>query len=597
MRLFEKNGSVDSVEEKEVMFFENQRFYSIQDVFSYVPGCPIAYWLSAKFIETFKYHNIGEKLLTREGMATADNDRFLRLWYEVCCSQIDFCAHLEQGKCNSVAKWFPYNKGGDYKKWYGNLYYVVNWENDGFEIKNNKDLKTGRIRSHNYNGDFAFRDGLTWTSLSISSISVRRAESGLLFDSKGAMGFSSNKNNIFRYISLLNSVVGAEYLKIFSPTVDFKVGDIIQLPDIPGKEDEITFLTEKNIAISKTDWDSFETSWDFECHPLLSVIPKNRQLFDDVDDIDLAECFACWENECKERFDQLKANEEELNRIFIDIYGLQEELTPEVEDKDITVRKADLGRDIRSLISYAVGCMFGRYSIAEPGLVYAGGAFDNGRYGDFPADDDAIIPITDEAYFDDDIVGRFEEFIKTVYGSKSLESNLKFIAEALGTKGTTPREKIRNYFLNDFFKDHCNTYSVTGSGKRPIYWLFDSGKQNGFKALIYIHRYTPDTVGLVRSVYLKKASDAIEASLKNAEYRISENASAVDVAQATKKRDKYVKQLAELKMYYPALSHIALQRIAIDLDDGVKVNYAKFQGIEVANEGEKKQTIDLLAKI
>lgn len=233
----------------------------------------------------------------------------------------------------------------------------------------------------------------------------------------------------------------------------------------------------------------------------------------------------------------------------------------------------------------------------EEGLVYAGGEFDKTKYKTFPADADAIIPITDEAYFEDDIVGRFEEFIRVVYGEETLEENLEFIADALGTKGTTSREKIRNYFLNDFFKDHCATYSVTGSGKRPIYWLFDSGKHNGFKCLIYLHRYTQDTVGLIRSDYLTKTQSMIENALKNAEYAISTSISAVDRAQATKKRDKYIKQLAEIRAYYPALSHIALQRIPLDLDDGVKVNYAKFQGIEVSVEGEKKQKVDLLAKI
>ena len=241
--------------------------------------------------------------------------------------------------------------------------------------------------------------------------------------------------------------------------------------------------------------------------------------------------------------------------------------------------------------------MFGRYSLDEPGLICAGGEFSPDRYIKFHADKDAIIPITDEQYFDDDIVGRFEEFIKTVYGSETIEQNLDFIADALGTKGNSSRDKIRNYFLNDFFKDHCNTYSVTGSGKRPIYWLFDSGKQNGFKCLIYLHRYTPDTVGLIRSDYLTKTQSMIENALKNAEYAINTSGSAVDRAQATKKRDKYIKQLAEIRAYYPALSHIALQRINLDLDDGVKVNYAKFQGIEVSIEGEKKQRVDLLAKI
>ncbi len=325
--------------------------------------------------------------------------------------------------------------------------------------------------------------------------------------------------------------------------------------------------------------------------------------------------YITWQEECNERFTNLKSNEEILNRIFIDIYGLQDELSPEVEDKDVTVRrifdtKEDIPESMKgssyaitkhdvvvSLVSYAVGCMFGRYSLDEEGLIYAGGKFDLSRYKTFPADDDAIIPITDEEYFDDDIVKRFVEFVQVVYGKDTLEENLQFIADALGNKGDTSREVIRNYFLNDFFKDHAKTYSVTGSGKKPIYWLFDSGKQNGFKCLIYMHRYTSDTVGLIRSVYLKKASDAIQKALDNAEYIIANTESNIDRAMSTKKRDKYVKQLTEIKPYYQALSHVAMQRIELDLDDGVKVNYAKFQGIEVGRDGEKKQTINLLAKI
>lgn len=448
------------------------------------------------------------------------------------------------------------------------------------------------------NPDYYFRRGITWSSLG-NSFGVRYSSADFLFESKGSMCFPNDERYLYYLLRILNSVTSRRFLEALAPTLDFHEGPVSRIPIIieDTKVQKVDEIVQSSIEISKNDWDSFETSWDFERHPLISVIPKNSVLFDDVDNIDLAESFTCWADECNERYNQLKANEEELNRIFIDIYGLQNELIPKIEDKDVTVRKADVGRDIRSLISFAVGCMLGRYSIEEKGLIYAGGEFDSSKYGRFPADDDAIIPITDEAYFDDDIVGRFEEFIKTVYGAKSLESNLNYISEALGTKGTTAREKIRNYFLKDFFKDHCNTYSVTGSGKRPIYWLFDSGKQNGFKALVYMHRYTPDTVGLVRSVYLKKASDAIEVSLKNAEYIISENASAVDVAQATKKRDKCVKQLAEIKPYYQALSHVAMQRIPLDLDDGVKVNYAKFQGIEIAEDDGKRQTIDLLAKI
>ena len=595
-RLFEKSGSVDSVETKEKLFFTQKPYFSKQDNFLRITGIPIAFWLSDQFVNTFNHPVIGKTMTTREGMATADNERFLRLWYEVNIEKIDFGAQLVNGKCDSKQKWFPYNKGGDYRKWYGNLFYVVNWENDGFEIRNNKDLKTGRIRSHNYNGEYAFRDGLTWTSLSISTISVRRAEKGTLFDSKGAMGFADRKEDIYRYLALLNSVVGTEYLKIFSPTVDFKVGDVIQLPDIKGEEELITKLVEKNIEICKEDWNSYETSWGFCEHPLVRIA-SNCKIHQTEKSIKIQDCFSCWQDECNKRFEQLRANEEELNRIFINLYGLNDELSPCVEDKDLTIRKANYENDIKSLVSYAVGCMFGRYSIGKKGLIYAGGVFDADEYNQFSADNDAIIPITDEQYFEDDIVSRFEDFIKVVFGEETLENNLEFISKALGNKGNSAREVIRNYFIESFYKDHCVEYSVTGSGKRPIYWLFDSGKQNGFKALIYIHRYTSDMVGMVRSEYLIKTQSMIENALKNAEYAINTSSSAVDRAQATKKRDKYLKQLAEIRAYYPALSHIALQRIELDLDDGVKANYAKFQGIEVSVEGEKKQKVDLLAKI
>ena len=339
-------------------------------------------------------------------------------------------------------------------------------------------------------------------------------------------------------------------------------------------------------------------SWDFKKHPLVALSSQETLMADQKSSI--PSCFKLWEDECEKRFNRLKKNEEELNRLFIDIYGLQAELKPIVDDKYVTVRKADIQRDIRNFLSYAVGCMFGRYSLDVEGLAYAGGNWKEAyatKYKTFMPDEDAIIPITDEEYFKDDIVARFVDFVRIVYGEQTLEDNLKFIADALGNKGDTSRAVIRNYFLNEFYKDHCTTYSVTGSGKRPIYWLFDSGKQNGFKALIYIHRYTPDTVGLIRSVYLHNAQEAIQNSLKNAEYVIATSASAVDRAANTKKRDKYIKQLNELRPYYQAISHVALQRIEMDLDDGVKKNYQLFQGIEISSEGKKKQTIDLLAKI
>ena len=290
-----------------------------------------------------------------------------------------------------------------------------------------------------------------------------------------------------------------------------------------------------------------------------------------------------WEKECEDRFNQLKENEEELNRIFIDIYGLQDELTPEVEDKDVTVRKADLQRDIKSLLSYAVGCMFGRYSLDTDGLAYAGGDWDGSKYKIFIPDEDNIIPITDEEYFEDDIVGLLCGWLKKVYGKDTLEQNLDFIASALGTKGNTSRDIIRNYFLKDFFKDHCNTYSVTGSGKRPIYWLFDSGKQNGFKALIYLHRYNADTIGNLRVDYLHRMQRIYESEMDRMQDMIDNSTNNREVGAATKRKEKLQKQLKECREYDEKIGHLALSRIELDLDDGVKVNYRK---IQTANDGQ-----------
>lgn len=447
------------------------------------------------------------------------------------------------------------------------------------------------------NPQFYFKEGITWSSLA-NQLSLRYTPRGYVFESKGSMCFSKGEISLWYILGLLNCKITSMALGILSPTLDFHEGPMAKVPVVNSdNEGEIIGLVKDNVRISKNEWDSYEISWDFKRHPLISVISQNRVVFGDTTDIDLAECYNCWENECNERFNQLKANEEELNRIFIDIYGLQDELSPEVEDKDVTVRKADLQREIKSLISYAVGCMFGRYSLNQEGLAYAGGEWDESIYLAFAPDRDNIIPICDEEYFSDDIVSRFCEWVKIVYGEKSLETNLDFIAKALGNKGNTSREVIRNYFLNDFFKDHCNTYSVTGSGKRPIYWLFDSGKQNGFKALIYMHRYDADTVGRVRTDYLHKAQKYVETAMQSAQYTIDNATSASEKSKATKAVTKYTKQLAEMKIYDEAIAHVANQRIEIDLDDGVKVNYAKFQGVEVAQEGKKALKIDLLAKI
>lgn len=589
-------------------------FEATENGFDKIPGKPIAYWISDNMIESFeKNKTLGELANPKSGMSTTDNARFLKGWFEVEFGKIGFgygsITATEDGKY----KWFPYNKGGNYRKWYGNREYICDWENNGAEMKyfvthNPKDPNTKSWSRRIFNTEYSFRESLTWSALS-NQFSIRYCEQGFMFDSKGASCFPSN--NLFYILAYLNSKVASEFLKVLCPTLDFNPGQVGKLPIVENHkwDDRINQLCRECIELTKEDWDAFETSWNFEMHPFVKIqksyqdgalaMANVAHYYDEgqFSNNPIEACYLLWDNRCKNRIKTLKTNEEEINRIFIDIYGLNEELDPSVDDKDISIRNADLQREIKSLISYAVGCMFGRYSLDEPGLIYAGGDYNKDVYKSFFADDDAIIPITDEKYFDDDIVGRFEEFIKVVYGQDYLEDNLKYIADALGTKGNTSRESIRNYFLNDFYKDHCNTYSVSGTGKRPIYWLFDSGKQNGFKCLIYIHRYTQDTMGLIRSDYLTKTQAMIENALKNAEYIISTSSSAVDKAQATKKRDKYLKQLAEIRAYYPALSHIALQRINLNLDDGVKENYEKFQGVEVSIEGEKKQSIDLLAKI
>ena len=396
--------------------------------------------------------------------------------------------------------------------------------------------------------------------------------------------FSDNK--LYYLLAFCNSNFAMEVLKVIAPTINYQCGDIANLPVIydESKKTIIDSITEQNITLSKTDWDSFETSWDFEKHPL---VVKSKDLWDTTAvgaamsayygkhievSCPLELCYLLWQGECKERFNRLKANEEELNRIFIDIYGLQDELTPEVEDKDVTVRKADLTRDIKSLISYAVGCMFGRYSLDTDGLAYAGGEWDSTKYKSFIPDKDNIIPVCDDEYFEDDIVGLLVKFIEKVYGEDTLEENLKFIADALGGKGT-PKDVIRNYFLNDFYTDHCKTYQ-----KRPIYWLFDSGKKNGFKCLIYMHRYRFDTVMRIRTDYVHEQQSRYRTVIEDLQRRLTD-ASTSERVKLNKQLSKIQAQADEIHEYEEKIHHLADKQVSIDLDDGVKHNYEFFKDV------------------
>lgn len=532
-----------------------------------IPGMPVAYWLSNIYFELFsKLPTLSNSVDFCKGLATMDNERFLRLWEEVnwknaCVTAID----AAEGK-ESKKRWFAYNKGGTFRRWYGNRDYMINWFDDGKELKDNvvKCYGGGSYTKEVRNEEKYFCEGITWSTLASGLISIRYSPKGCIFDSKGSMGFAKGGQNIYALTAFLNSCVAQKFLEVLSPTLDYNIGGLNNLPFVDVPDNAIETCKEC-IRDSAYDWDSFETSWDFKKHPLLRNVST------------IYEAFTLWQSECEDRFNQLKTNEEELNRIFIDIYGLQDELTPEVEDKDVTVRKADLQRDIKSLLSYAVGCMFGRYSLDVEGLAYAGGEWDSSKYQSYIPDEDNVIPITDEEYLDDDIVSRLCAWLKAVYGADTLEENLDYIAKALGNKGSTSREIIRNYFLNDFFKDHCQTYSVTGSGKRPIYWLFDSGKQNGFKALVYLHRYTPDTIGNLRIDYLHKMQRVYESEINRMQDMMDHSGNAREVAAASKRKDKLAKQLKECREYDEKISHLALSRIELDLDDGVKVNYRKLQ--------------------
>ena len=566
-RLFEKQVEVKSNDIRERTFLSGKGAYTAnQENFSKIPGSPVAYWVSNQFISAFEVGKmLGEFIPVKKGMDTGDNNYFLKLWFEVSNNSIDLFYHSK--------KWIPYDKGGDFRRWYGNNDYILNWENDGEKLKNSK----ANLRSkHLY-----FISSITWSALSVSDTSFRYSQYCGAFDSAGSSMFPPQES-IYIFLGLMNSCVSQYYLNVINPTINYGAGSMAQVPvifsEVKPVKDTINTLVEENIQLSKADWDSFETSWDFLKHPFMKYIPasveERKVATQDSEYLQspVQYSFTEWMLESEDRFNKLKSNEEELNRIFIDIYGLQDELTPEVEDKDVTVRKADLTREIKSLISYAVGCMFGRYSLDVDGLAYAGGEWDSTKYKTFEADKDAIIPVCDDEYFDDDIVGRFVEFIKVVYGEDTLEENLGFIASALGGKGT-PRQVIRNYFIKDFYKDHCNIYQ-----KRPIYWLFDSGKNNGFKCLIYLHRYKPDTIARIRTDYVHEQQSRYRTAIDDLENR-KEKASASDKVRLSKQLSALRDQAEELRQYEEKIHHLADQMISIDLDDGVKKNYELFSDV------------------
>lgn len=523
-----------------------------------MPGAILAYWLSEKLIESFDNNEI-EKMVSNFQGIIPGKPEYLYLWNEVNYTKIVF------DETNPIAldlsnAFYPYAKGGSMRRWYGNNNYVLHWFNGGRDF----------VRSRTENRELFFKEGITWSDIKSGLFSARYFEPSQLFDAAGPVIIPFREETKQYLLGFMNTKVFQSLIDIVCQGLHYGNGAVTSRPILieTDKKKEIDDYSKENTYLCRIDWDLFEESWNYKEHPLTGGETMGRLIADKYKE---------WEAECDNRFNQLKANEEELNRLFIDIYGLQDELTPEVEDKDVTVRKADLQRDIKSLISYAVGCMFGRYSLDVEGLAYAGGDWDESKYSTFIPDKDNIIPITDEEYFEDDILGLFCGWLKKVYGADTLEQNLDFIANALGNKGDTSRDIIRSYFVNDFFKDHCQTYSVTGSGKRPIYWLFDSGKQNGFKALIYLHRYNADTIGNLRVDYLHRMQRVYESEIGRMQDMMDHSTNSREVGAATKRKEKLQKQLKECRDYDEKIGHLALARTELDLDDGVKVNYRKLQ--------------------
>ncbi|MBO5318823.1 MAG: BREX-1 system adenine-specific DNA-methyltransferase PglX [Ruminococcus sp.] len=591
VRLEDYKGDMDRQREaflnKEQLIKDNNIVTRQMHQFSKIPGEPISFWISNDMLKTFDGDKIEKITTAKAGIVSGNDSLFLRFWYEVKSNEITFDATDFNDK--EAYKWVPLNKGGAYRKHYGNYEYVINI----YDIWNSDKVNESVRRSE---PDYYFKKAMTWSYVTTGKSSFRITENKTSGTAAPNLFFKSD-DDLYYCLAFTNSNLSQRYLDLLNPTINLNVTNVSTLPLIVDSEqkNKIIAISKQNIDISKNDWDSFETSWDFEKHPLVrltdslwdatAISAKMLHYYGKHIEVScpLELCFMLWQGECNERFSILKVNEEELNRTFIDIYGLQDELVPEVADKDVTVRKADLQRDIKSLISYAVGCMFGRYSLDVDGLVYAGGDWDDSKYTIFVPDVDNCIPITDEEYFEDDIVGLFCGWLKKVYGTETLEENLDFIASALGNKGKTSREVIRNYFLNDFIKDHIKVYQ-----KRPIYWLFDSGKQNGFKALVYMHRWNADTIGNMRVEYLHRMQRVYDKEIERMQEVIDNSRDNKEISAASKRKEKLQKQIKETKDYDAKVAHLALSRIDIDLDDGVKINYEK---VQTAPDGKKMQIL------
>lgn len=544
------------------LFFNDENKHNIKQAdFDKIPGGPIAYWVTEEIVHAFTNNKLLHDVsVLKSGRSTnGENNRLFKFWFEIDFTDITFNA-INLNEVNS--KYIPLNKGGSYRKWYGNKDYV-----SLIEFASNSELD--------------FKESITWSDINSSNFSARLHESGLISNNVGKRAYFDNDDELLYNLGYLNTNLCQFLLNLIIPTIHFDIGYVGKIPVVFQDVENVVNLVKSNIEISKYDWDDYELSWDFIKHPFLKF---NNNLLNNT--------FEEWSKIKFNQFNLLKSNEIQLNKSFNEFFNVECLIDVNIDDEKISVNLANYENDVKSFISYAVGCMFGRYSLDNEGLQFAGGVFNSDNYIKFIPDDDNIIPVLDSEYFEDDIVNRFVEFVKTCFGEETLEENLDFIANALSKNKKPSREKIRDYLLKNFFNDHKKTYK-----KCPIYWQFSSGKENGFNCLVYMHRYEPSLVARIRTDYLHKTQKAIEQAIANCDNIINHSSSKQEVVKATKDKAKLQKQLKETQEYDEALSHIANQNIEIDLDDGVKVNYAKFQNVQVSKEGKKSKKINLLKKL
>ncbi|WXP15997.1 BREX-1 system adenine-specific DNA-methyltransferase PglX [Escherichia coli] len=582
------NGSEE--EKKSALISRKNMFnHTLQNDFKKIPGEPIAYWVSDIYRDIFTQSPALSSIAKpRQGLATSDNNRFLKLWYEPSLRKINFSAKDCADALNSQAKWFPCQKGGSYRKWFGNHEYLVNWENDGRELLDFAASLYGSPTRTIKNIPFYFREGATWSTISSSDFSIRYSPTGFISETKGAVCFADDKDILLSILGFGNSKLVNYFLKSLSPTLDYHEGPIGKLPFKGKLKAQVLENVVNLIAISEEDWNTEETSWGFKKHPITKLDNLNY----------LQASFEAFKNDVQETIIRTQQLEEFNNKEIIREYGLESELNYKVSLEEITLTvnpdykysgttddksKRMQSDSLSSLLSYAIGCMMGRYSLDREGLVYAHegnkGFADlvaEGAYKTFPADSDGILPLMDDEWFDDDVTSRVKEFVRTVWGEEHLQENLEFIAESLclyaikPKKGESALETIRRYLSTQFWKDHLKMYK-----KRPIYWLFSSGKEKAFECLVYLHRYNDATLSRMRTEYVVPLLARYQANIDRLNDQLDE-ASGGEATRLKRERDSLIKKFSELRSYDDRLRHYADMRISIDLDDGVKVNYGKF---------------------